>query len=114
METGLRSYRQAALNAPAAKRKSAFREVLLAEQLQRMMRSDQAILEFEDLRLRLEKAADPAPFVSIFTANDVRKEHLLQNDDTQSNIFAVAATCELCGRPAVTNIPRNRCAAHRA
>jgi hypothetical protein len=58
METGLRSYRKAALNASADKRKGAFREVLLAEQLQRMMRSDQAILEFEDLRLRLEKAAD--------------------------------------------------------
>ena len=59
METGLRSYRQAALSASADKRKGAFREVLLAEQLQRMMRSDEAILEFEDLRLRLEKAADP-------------------------------------------------------
>ena len=60
METGLQSYRRAALNAPAGKRKGAFREVLLAEQLQRMMRSDEAILEFEDLRLRLEKAEDPA------------------------------------------------------
>jgi len=65
METGLRSYRQAALNASADKRKGAFREVLLAEQLQRMMRSDQAILEFEDLRLRLEKAADVTSRTSI-------------------------------------------------
>jgi len=39
--------------------------VLLAEQLQRMMRSDQAILEFEDLRLRLEKAADVTSRTSI-------------------------------------------------
>ena len=60
MEKGLESYRQAALNAPAHKRKGAFREVLLAEQIQRMMRSDQAILEFEDLRLKLNKAADTA------------------------------------------------------
>jgi len=60
MEKGLGSYRRAALQAPAAKRKTAFREVLLAEQLQRMMRSDQAILEFEDLRLKLAKAADAA------------------------------------------------------
>lgn len=57
MEKGLESYRQAAIRAPADKRKSAFREVLLAEQLQRMMRSDQAILAFEDLRLELAKAA---------------------------------------------------------
>src|SRR5271165_3191043 len=34
-------------------------------------------------RPNVEKAAAPAEFVSIFTANDVRKEHVLQNDDTQ-------------------------------
>ena len=60
MEKGLQSYRQAAINAPAYKRKSAFREVLLGEQLQRMMRSDEAILAFEDLRLALAKAAGSA------------------------------------------------------
>jgi orotate phosphoribosyltransferase len=65
-------------------------------------------------RANVEKAAGAAPFVSIFTADDVRREHILQNDDTQPGIFAVAAACELCGRPAVTNHPRNRCAAHRA
>ncbi len=53
MEKGLEDYRRAALQSPAQKRKSAFCEVLLAEQLERMMRSDQAILEFEDLRLKL-------------------------------------------------------------
>lgn len=55
MEAGLKSYRQAALKAPERKRQAAFREVLLAEQLQRMMRSDQAILEFEDLRFNLAR-----------------------------------------------------------
>jgi hypothetical protein len=55
MEEGLQSYRQAALNAPATKQKLAFREVLLAEQLQRMMRSEYAIIEFEGLRLALAK-----------------------------------------------------------
>ena len=65
-------------------------------------------------RPNVEKAAGAAPFVSIFTANDVRKEHILQNDDTQPNIFAVAATCEICGRPAVTNNPRSRCEAHKS
>jgi orotate phosphoribosyltransferase len=34
-------------------------------------------------RPNVEKASAPAPFISIFTANDVRKEHILQNDDTQ-------------------------------
>jgi orotate phosphoribosyltransferase len=33
-------------------------------------------------RPHVEKAAAPAPFVSIFTANDIRREHLLQTDDT--------------------------------
>jgi orotate phosphoribosyltransferase len=64
-------------------------------------------------RPNVEKAAGAVPFVSIFTANDVRKEHILQNDDTQPGIFAVAAACEVCGRPAVTNNPRNRCAVHK-
>src|SRR6202521_3479086 len=63
-------------------------------------------------RPKVEKAAAPAPFVSIFTAREVRTEHVMQNDDTSPAIFAVAAVCELCGRPAVTNNPRNRCAAH--
>src|ERR1700675_1816341 len=30
-------------------------------------------------RPNVEKAAAPAPFVSVFTAGDVRREHLLQN-----------------------------------
>jgi orotate phosphoribosyltransferase len=64
-------------------------------------------------RASVEKAAAPAPFVSIFTASEVRAEHLLQTDDTEPAIFAVAASCEVCGRPAVTNNPRNRCAAHK-
>jgi orotate phosphoribosyltransferase len=71
------------------------------------------LVEREEAKGRpsVEKAASPAPFISIFTARDVREQHLLQNDDTQP-IFAVAAVCELCGSPAVTNNPRNRCAAH--
>jgi orotate phosphoribosyltransferase len=64
-------------------------------------------------RPNVEKAAAPAPFVSIFTATEVRKEHLRRKDKAASRIFAVAASCELCGRPAVTNMPRNRCAVHK-
>src|SRR5215472_16303055 len=32
-------------------------------------------------RPSVERAAAPAPFISIFTANDVRKQHVTQNDD---------------------------------
>src|ERR1700726_1477591 len=72
------------------------------------------LVEREEAKGRpsVEKAAAPAPFVSIFTAREVRTEHIMQNDDTSPAIFAVAAVCELCGRPAVSNKPRNRCAAH--
>jgi len=73
------------------------------------------LVEREEAKGRpsVEKAATPAPFVSIFTATDVRKEHLRQKDATPPPIFALAASCELCGRPAVTNMPRNRCAVHQ-
>jgi orotate phosphoribosyltransferase len=64
-------------------------------------------------RASVEKAAAGAPFVSVFTASDVRAEHISQMDDTQPVVFAVAAKCEICGSAAVTNVPRNRCAAHR-
>ena len=74
------------------------------------------LVEREEAKGRpsVEKAAVPAPFVTIFTANDVRKEHVAQTDDTEPSLFAVAASCEVCGRPAVTNNPRNRCEAHKA
>src|SRR3981081_1411593 len=73
------------------------------------------LVEREEARGRpnVEKAAAPAPFVSIFTAHEVRTEHVMQHDDTTPTLFAVATVCELCGRPAVTNNPRNRCAAHK-
>jgi orotate phosphoribosyltransferase len=73
------------------------------------------LVEREEAKGRpsVEKTASPAPFVSVFTARDVRAEHILQTDDTEPSIFAVAASCEICGRPAVTTVPGNRCAAHR-
>jgi orotate phosphoribosyltransferase len=73
------------------------------------------LVEREEARGRpaVEKAAAPAPFVAIFTANDVRAEHLAQTDDTEPSIFFAAASCEICGRPAVTNHPRTRCEAHK-
>jgi len=73
------------------------------------------LVEREEARGRpnVEKAAAPGPFISIFTANDVRAEHLLQTDDTEPSIFAIATACEICGRPAVTNHPRAFCEAHK-
>jgi len=73
------------------------------------------LVEREEAKGRpgVEKAAAPAPFVTIFTANDVRQEHVAQTDDTEPSLFAVAASCEICGRPAVINNPRSRCEAHK-
>ncbi len=59
MAEGLKSYRMAALKTPACKRQQAFREVLLAEQLERMLRSNNAVLEFEDLRFHLARSGTP-------------------------------------------------------
>jgi hypothetical protein len=58
MAKGLVSYRAAALAAPTSKKERAFREVLLAEQIERMTRSSIAMQEFEDLRFRLEGSND--------------------------------------------------------
>ena len=41
-------------------------------------------------RAAVEKASAPAPFVSIFTAVDVRKEHVLQTDDTSPSIVVAS------------------------
>jgi hypothetical protein len=58
MERGLQSYRRAALRAPPSKRLNAFREVLLAEQIERMLLSNEAVVEFEDLRFHLVNSRD--------------------------------------------------------
>ena len=60
IERGLRLYRSAALEAPAYKRHAALKEVLVVEQMQRMLRGLHAILEFEDLRFRLAQTNDAA------------------------------------------------------
>lgn len=52
MEEGLKLYRRAALASPQSKRIGAIKEVIVAEQMQRMMQSDYAILQFEDIRLQ--------------------------------------------------------------
>src|SRR3984893_490695 len=64
-------------------------------------------------RPNVAKAAAPAPFLSIFTASDVRQEHLLQNDETSPGMLAAGAGCEICRRPATVHSPRIRCEAHK-
>jgi orotate phosphoribosyltransferase len=71
-------------------------------------------------RIAVERAASPAPFISIFQAGEVRQERLRLYPEEGARlkdappIFAVSATCDFCDRPAVTNVPRNRCAVHRS
>src|ERR1700726_4493747 len=64
-------------------------------------------------RPNVERAAAPAPFVSVFTASDVRREHLLQNDETSPGMPAAGSGCEICGKPAMVHNPRIRCEAHK-
>jgi hypothetical protein len=58
MEVGLQQYRKAASAASKEKLPAACKEVLIAEQMQRMLRSLHAILEFETQRLRLHANSD--------------------------------------------------------
>ncbi len=58
MGEGLKLYRQAALSSPVPKREPAVREVVVAEQMQRLLLSTHAILEFEQLRLELTAEHD--------------------------------------------------------
>jgi len=55
---GLALYRAAALRSPEAKRARSLREAIVAEQIERMLLSDHAILEFEDLRLQVHAETD--------------------------------------------------------
>jgi orotate phosphoribosyltransferase len=64
-------------------------------------------------RPNVEKAASPAPFISLFTAADVRKEHMSQIEDTSPVLAVAGAGCEICGRPAVVLNPRLRCQVHK-
>jgi hypothetical protein len=60
----------------------------------------------------VEKAAAPAPFISVFKAGEVKTSHIKLKQLPQT--FAFSGTCEVCGRPATSNQPRLRCDMHRA
>jgi orotate phosphoribosyltransferase len=59
----------------------------------------------------VEKAAAPAPFISVFNSSEVKAAHVKWKQSPQ--IFAYSGTCEICGRPAVINSPRLLCEAHK-
>lgn len=75
-----------------------------------------ALVEREEAhgRANVEKAAQGAAFVSIFRAGDIRAAHLAAQQHDLDPLFAVRAKCEMCDRPAVTNMPQNRCEVHRS
>jgi orotate phosphoribosyltransferase len=62
-------------------------------------------------RPAVEKAAAPAPFISIFTSDHIKSAHKNLKEAPQT--FAYSGNCEICGRPAVTNSPSLRCDVHR-
>src|SRR5262249_20800824 len=62
-------------------------------------------------RPAVEKAAVPAPFISIFKSCEVKAAHIALKQRSQP--FAYSGACEICGRPAVTNSPGLRCAVHQ-
>jgi len=62
-------------------------------------------------RPNVERAAAPAKFVAIYSAAEVREEHLRQRK--ARDIFAHSGVCEVCGRPAMTSSPRYLCDLHR-
>jgi hypothetical protein len=85
---GLELYRAAALESPASKRETALREVIMAEQIQRMLLSNQAILEFEDLRLRLASEQDVRKAGGILD----RMETILRQEIARTELSLLAVT----------------------
>lgn len=88
MEKGLILYRSIAINSPESKRQEAIREVVVAEQMQRMMQSDYAILEFEDLRLQLVKEKDTKRFKNTL---NIMKD-IVRDEMERTELSLLAAT----------------------
>ena len=88
MEQGLILYRAAAVNSPETKQQQAVREVIVAEQLQRMMQSDYAILEFENLRFHLAREQDK----NTFEKNLDRIGKILKDEIARTELSLLAAT----------------------
>ncbi|MDM8006134.1 MAG: hypothetical protein QUV05_08320 [Phycisphaerae bacterium] len=87
LEEGLKLYRSAALGSPASRRETALREVVVVEQLQRMLQSNHAILEFESLRLQL--AAEQDRLKAAATLD--RMATILREEITRTELSLLAA-----------------------
>jgi hypothetical protein len=85
---GLDLYRAAALHSPEAKRAGALREVIVAEQMHRMLLSSQAILGFEDKRLQLMAEPDPAKAGALLD----EMEAILREEIARVEIALIAMT----------------------
>jgi hypothetical protein len=88
MEEGLKLYRAAALRSPTSKREQALREVIVAEQVHRMLLSDHAVLEFEDLRLQLAAEQESQKSVALLD----RMESILRDEIARTKLSLLAAT----------------------
>jgi hypothetical protein len=88
MEEGLKLYRAAALASPKSKRQRAVREAVVAEHLQRMMQSDYAILEFEDLRFRIAKEQDKPKAAAMLD----RMKTIVREEIARTELSLLAAT----------------------
>lgn len=88
MEKGLILYRSSAVKGPENRRHNAVREAIIAEQLQRMMQSDYAILEFEDLRFNLATEEDK----TLFDSSVDRMEIILKDEIERTELSLLAAT----------------------
>ncbi|MGN6196711.1 MAG: hypothetical protein ACTHOB_17355 [Ginsengibacter sp.] len=88
MEEGLKLYRKAALATSESKRTEAVKEVIVAEQMQRMMQSDHAILQFEDLRFQLAKEQNSGKRKAILDS----MEKIAQDELARTELSLLAAT----------------------
>lgn len=92
-EEGLKLYRIAACNSPEHKRKKAFKEVIVAEQIQRMIQSNHAILEFEGLRLQLAKESNSLNIDDIFDQMEIIVSEEITR--TENSLFATSRDSRL-------------------
>ncbi len=87
MEEGLKLYRLAAAKSPEFKRENAVREVNVAEQMQRMMQSDHAILQFEDIRLQFVNEMDKIKRNSLLS----NMKEIVKAEITRTELSLIAA-----------------------
>lgn len=90
MEKGLKLYRSAALASPEWKRAGAVREVVVAEHLHRMMESNAAVLEFENLRLQWTAAENAQQANGLLD----RMEEILKAEIARTELSQLAVSKE--------------------